>query len=410
MAAGATEMAFKQRAAELFESPEFEDGDEDIVSLACRRITFEWVLRRHVLDTGRVDFRDGVAVTRLEARRDGDVPHVTGVWARRGNEPEALVDADLVVDASGRRSKLGEWLPAIGTPAIREASDPCGIFYTSRFYQLLEGVEAPALDGGVVGADLGYLKVGIFSGDSRVVSITLAASPTDTGMRRILRGPGFEEAVAAVPLAAEWAAISTPISEAHGMANLNNTRRWLVEDGEPLVTGFVALGDSLIHTNPIVGRGCSLAWTEAFELAACVDAHGDDPRALILAYDAHIERDIVPWYDLQIAQDADAIAVAQAQERGEDPYQEKRADGTNDPRAFMRGLIKDGLLPALREDLVLFRLFLRTMNLLDPPAHLMQNPIVMQRLLASYARRGEREPVVFGPQRQEMVERLAAVA
>jgi 2-polyprenyl-6-methoxyphenol hydroxylase-like FAD-dependent oxidoreductase len=416
VACGAEELRFTDRARELFADPELKAGDEDIVALACRRITFEWILRRHVLDTGLVELRDGVAVERLDAVRDEatGLPRVTGVWAGRRDSKGGAerISADLVVDASGRRPQLLRWLPEIGARAVREASSPCGIFYTSRFYRLREGVEPPSFDGGIVGADLGYLKVGIFAGDSRVFSITLAASPTDTEMRRrLLRQPGFEAAVAAVPIAAEWTspALSEPVSDVHGMANLTNTRRWLVEGGEPLALGFVAVGDSLIHTNPIVGRGCSHAWTAAFALADCLDAHGGDLRALALAYDACIERDIVPWYELQVAQDRDAIEVAEAQQRGEDPFLTTRPDGTQDPKAFMRSLVKEGLLPALREDLVLLRVFLRTIHLLDPPGDLMKNPVVLQRVLDSWARRDQREKVTLGPSRAAMLERFAAL-
>jgi len=414
LASGAEELRFVDRVRQLFPDPALEPGDEEIVFLACRRITFEWTLRRHVLDTGLVDFRDGVAATRLESERDvaTGLPCVTGVWTKAADGAETLVRGDLVVDASGRRSKLTSWLPAIGTPAVREASSPCGIFYTSRFYRLLDGVQAPDLEGGIVGVDLGYLKAGIFAGDSRVFSITLAASPTDDDMRQVLHQPAFEAAVAAIPASAAWTspAVSEPISEVHGMANLKNTRRWLVEDGAPLALGFVAVGDALIHTNPIVGRGCSLAWTAAFDLADCIDAHGDDLRALALAYDAAIERDIVPWYELQLIQDADAVEVAEAQQRGEDPFETANPDGTQNPKAFMRALLKEGLMPALREDLKLLRLFMRTMNLLDQPGNLMKNPMVLQSLLASYAKRGTREPVVLGPPREAMVERFATLA
>jgi 2-polyprenyl-6-methoxyphenol hydroxylase-like FAD-dependent oxidoreductase len=412
LACGAEELRFTDRVRQLFADPALEPGDEDIVFLACRRTTFEWVLRRHVIDTGRVDYRDGVEVTHLEAEAGDGIPRVTGVRARRRGEPETLLRGDLVVDASGRRSALRRWLPGIGTPPVREVSSPCGIFYTSRFYRLLDGAEPPALDGGIVGVDLGYLKVGVFAGDSRVFSITLAASPTDADMRRVLKEPAFEAAVAALPVTAEWTspAVATPVSSVHGMANLNNTRRWLVEDGVPLADGFVAVGDSLLHTNPIVGRGCSLAWTAAFALADCLDAHGDDLRALALAYDERVSREIVPWYQMQVAQDADSIAVAEAQQRGEDPFRVVRADGTNDPKAFMRSLLKEGLLPALTEDLVLLRIFMRAMNLLDRPADLTKNPHVMQSLLASYARRHERETPerLRGPTREAMVERLVA--
>ncbi len=410
LACGAEELRFTDRVREIFADPVIEEGDDEIVFLACRRITFEWVLRRHVEDTGRVRFRDGVEVTRLEAERDPatSLPRVTGVWVRTPSAGETLVRGDLVVDASGRRSKLRSWLPVIGTPEVREASSPCGIFYTSRFYRLLDGVTPPDREGGIIGIDLGYLKVGIFAGDSRVFSITLAASPSDDDMRGVLHRPAFEAAVAAIPLAAQWASVSEPITDVHGMANLKNTRRWLVENGEPLALGFVAVGDALIHTNPIVGRGCSLAWTAAFALADCLDAHPDDLRALALAYDACIVRDVVPWYDLQLVQDADAIEIAEAQQRGEDPFETRNPDGTQNPKAFVRSLLKHALMPALREDQRLLRVFMRTLNLLERPGNLMKNPIVIQGLLASYARRDQREPVVLGPSREEMLARFGA--
>lgn len=412
LACGAQELHFTDRFKQIFPDAPLEDGDEDLVALACRRITFEWILRRHVLDTGLVDFRDGVAATRLEATRpNGGLPVVEGVWVATPEGGETLLRGDLVVDASGRRSQLGVWLPQIGTPPVREASSPCGIFYTSRFYRLLDGVEPPSLEGGVVGADLGYLKVGIFAGDSRVFSITLAASPTDTEMRPILREPAFEAAVAAVPMAAAWAspAISEPVSDVHGMAKLANTRRWLVEDGEPLALGFVAVGDSLIHTNPIVGRGCSLAWTSAFDLAACLDEHGDDLRALALAYDTSVERNVVPWYELQVTQDTDAIEVAEAQQRGEDPFLDTNPDGSQNGKGYMRSLIRDGLVPGLMEDPILARILSRTIHLLDAPGEMMRNPAALQAMMAAYERRAERPKVVLGPSRAEMLERFAAL-
>jgi 2-polyprenyl-6-methoxyphenol hydroxylase-like FAD-dependent oxidoreductase len=410
---GAEELRFEDRLQELFPGAPAEEGDADIVSLACRRITFEWVLRRHVIDTGLVEFLDGVEVTRLGAAPDGatGLPRVTGVWAKPRGAGGRLFTGDLVVDASGRRSKLHKWLPEIGTAPVREESSPCGIFYTSRFYRLLDSGESPELEGGLVGVDLGYLKFGVFAGDSRVFSITVAASPDDAEMRRVLHRPAFEAAVAAVPMTAQWtsSAVSEPVSDVHGMANLNNSRRWLVEDGVPLVLGFAAVGDSLIHTNPIVGRGCSLAWTSAFALAECLAQHGSDPRGLALAYHEHVERDIAPWYALQLAQDADSIDVSAAQQRGEDPFALTNADGSANPKAFTRSLLKEGLMPALREDAGLLRAFSRTINLLDSPGAMMQNPAVMQSLLASCARREEREKVWVGPSREAMVECFAVL-
>jgi hypothetical protein len=51
----------------------------------------------------------------------------------------------------------------------------------------------------------------------------------------------------------------------------------------------------------------------------------------------------------------------------------------------------------------------RPMNLLDPPRNLLEIPIFMQSLLASYERRGQREKVVLGASRKDVLECFAAL-
>jgi hypothetical protein len=260
-------------------------------------------------------------------------------------------------------------------------------------------------------ADLGYLKYGIFPGDAGIFSITLCASPHDDELRRILRTRHFEAAAAALPALGAWLdpGTSEPISEVHAMANLENTRRWFVRDGKPMALGLFPVGDALIHTNPLNGRGCTLAWMNAELVAQALEAHPNDAMGFALGLDAAIEREIVPWYRATLAQDRDAIRVASAQRRDLDPYAFQRQDGSVDPRAYMRSLVRDGLLPALREDLVLLRAFTRVFNLLEAPTDLLKDPDVLQRVIAAFERRGERPPVARGPDRAEMLEYLAAV-
>ncbi len=408
---GAEELGFKARACQLFDDPVFTEGDEDIVLLACRRSTFEWVLRRHVLDSGLLEFHDGVQVTGLTSELDAASgrPRVTGVTVRDPDGSTREIPGDLVVDAGGRRSRLRQWLRAIGTPEIRQESEPCGIFYTSRFYRLREGARPPELDGGIVGADLGYLKVGLFPGDSGIFSLTLAADPHDDPMRAVIHEPGFDAVAAALPFAVGWVAPETaePVSGVNAMANLNNTRRFLVEDGEPVALGVCGIGGALVHTNPVVGRGCSLGWVGGFGLADALRKYPNGLRAFALEFDEIVDREIVPWYRIQLQQDRDGIEVAEAQRRGEDPYQVERADGTNDPKAFMRSVLREGLMPAMRQDLDLMRTFMRAMNLLDAPDDLMKRPDVMQKVMAAYQSRHEREPIYQGPNREQMLEILA---
>src|SRR5262249_9776180 len=148
----------------------------------------------------------------------------------------------------------------------------------------------------------------------------------------------------------------------------------LVENGEPLALGVCAIGDALIHTNPIVGRGCSLAWVSAFLLADALRRESEDARALALLYDAGIEREVVPWWRAQLAMDRDAIEVQATLKSGGDPYRIARDDGTQDAKAFTRSLMRDGLGHALRDDVVVMRAFMRVLNLLDPPQDVLARP------------------------------------
>ncbi|MCC7362891.1 MAG: FAD-dependent monooxygenase [Dehalococcoidia bacterium] len=408
--AGAEEITFKAQALRYFPDAEFEQGDEDLTLLACRRVTFEWALRQHVLETGLVEYRDGNEVTGFLSDASWP-PKVTGVCTRGPDGDEGSVPADLVVVANGRRTHLDDWLQAIGAPRPRQLRQPCGIYYSSRFYRFLPGQGRPSPDA-VIGADYGYVKCGIFPGDNGTFSITLAAAPDDEKMRVILKTPGFDAAAKALPIAADWIRpdVATPISDVAGMADLNDVRRFLVEDGEPVALGLVAIGDALAHANPITGRGCSLAWIEAYALADALAKHPDDLRAMALELEASVEQQCGPWVRAQIAQDEDALLVNQAIRRGEDPYAFERPDGTTDPVAYTRSVVREGLLAGTREDIHLMRASMRVAHMLEAPQDLMTRPDLAVRVLASHARRGERPPAVEGPTRAEMAELLAGVS
>ena len=67
--AGATEVGWSDIAPDTLDDLTPAAGDDDLALLACRRTTFEWVLRRAGLRTERIDLRDGVKVTGLLHRR-----------------------------------------------------------------------------------------------------------------------------------------------------------------------------------------------------------------------------------------------------------------------------------------------------------------------------------------------------
>src|ERR1700684_3051783 len=89
-----------------------QDGDERCEMVPGRRPVIEAVLAAEAESAPGVEVRRGTSVTGLVtgASALSGVPHVTGVRTKAGE----LILADLVVDTSGRRSALPDWLEDIG--------------------------------------------------------------------------------------------------------------------------------------------------------------------------------------------------------------------------------------------------------------------------------------------------------
>jgi 2-polyprenyl-6-methoxyphenol hydroxylase-like FAD-dependent oxidoreductase len=378
-AAGATEIPFTAELPPTLTDRSAQPGDEDLVALACRRTTFEWVLRRAVLAQPGVEMHDGVAVEGLDFA-PGRPPRVIGVAERR---------ADLVLDARGPRSTSDPWLRSIGAAQVPEELHESGIVYFSRFYRLV-GDPGTRPGANTAAVDLGYLKYAVFLGDNDTFSITYAVDARDEQLRKGLADADTFEAAARVLVAAEpWraAGVSEPITGVEVMAGLRNRYRPLVVDGTPLVHGFLAVGDAAVCTNPLYGRGCSLALVHAFGLAGALREHGDDFDNLARAFAAFTDREIVPWFRTAVFQDEQARMQAAGEELPPE-----------DPRAFVQGIFRDGLLPAIRTSPIVFRAFLRWFNLLSTPDALMGDPAIVNEVLAAYhAREAHPAPDLLGP-------------
>lgn len=409
--AGVTEIHFAEMLPETITDRSPQPGDEDLVALAGRRTTFEWVLRRAVLAAERVDLIDGVAVQGLcfsPATTDGDSasPLVTGVRvARAGGSDIETVDADLVVVANGPRSNLPAWL-AEGGVTLPETVEDTGIVYYSRFFNLVDGAEPPRLTG-PVGGDLGYLKYGVFQGDNRTFSITLACQADDKDMRALLIDPlTFNRTAATLPSTAPWLApgMAEAVTEVQVMAKLLNRRRRFLDDrGRPRVLAAHAVGDAHTCTNPMYGRGCSLAMVQATLLADALAAEPVDAVERSVAYERACEREITPWYEAAVAQDR-----MNRTENAAPLVSEAVSTATQLPADLFRDVLRHGLFPALRVDPVVFRAFLRMFNLLTPPDALMTDGDVVTRVMAVYQDRGNRPPEPdLGPERADLLERVS---
>ncbi len=90
-----------------------------------------------------LDIRRGTHATGLldGAQAAAGVPQVTGVQLADGTE----LQADLVIDAMGRRSPLPGWLAAIGAREPAEEAEDSGFIYYTRYFRPKAGAGTAAV-------------------------------------------------------------------------------------------------------------------------------------------------------------------------------------------------------------------------------------------------------------------------
>jgi 2-polyprenyl-6-methoxyphenol hydroxylase-like FAD-dependent oxidoreductase len=260
--------------------------DVDLAFLAVRRPLIEWALRRAVAAEGGVTVSGSTRVTGLLASAGNGTaatPIVGGIETTTGT-----IDADLVIDAMGRRTPTPEWIDAIGGRRMTERSTDCSIIYYARYYRVREGRTLP--DGPSVPGprgDLGYAAFTTFPGDNRTFCALIATPPAEQALKALRRGPAFEAAVATMPALNAWtnADMAEPITDVLPMGSLHNTIRSF-DDGRPSVAGLVSVGDALVHTDPSLSLGLSFALLHARYLVAAIRDHAPDLEALAAAFEA----------------------------------------------------------------------------------------------------------------------------
>ena len=365
-------------------------GDEDLKVLIIRRTTFEWVLRMSVVDEPNVTVRTNAPVASLLAGGPVDgppagggkaLPSVAGVTLEDGTE----VRGDLVVLAGGRRSPVPDLLKALGVE-VEEKVVESGLMYVSRWYSWPGGLD---LKEAKLGGDLGFVKFLGIPGDAGTLSVTLAIRADDHDLRTALStAEHFDRACELLPGPNLFfqGGRPEPRTEVKVMGGLlNRLRRFTGADGTPKVLGFHAVGDAHTCTNPLYGRGCSLAMVQATLLADALTDHPDDAFARARAYEESCKREVEPWFDISVVMD----------QAGADSGEVNREVANNPMRA---------LFVAAATDPVIGRAFARFFNLLALPHEVMNDPVVMARV-AEVMAAPEKFPVpeVVGPSRRELL-------
>jgi 2-polyprenyl-6-methoxyphenol hydroxylase-like FAD-dependent oxidoreductase len=267
-------------------------------AILCTRPLLDWIVRDQILAPGGIDLRQGAEAAGL----CGDRGRVTGVTVRDAGRGETTtIEADLVVDATGRASGLRHWLPALGVAPPEQDVVDAGIGYATRLFTAPPGATTafPAVNVGAPhsAGEPGHFGVVYPVEDDRWL-VTLSCTRGGTLPAREDEFEAFARSRLGHPLVADLIGSTeplTPVYRSHSGAN----RRLYPERHDGWPDGLLVAGDSLTAFNPVYGHGMSAAARCAAaldrELAsgatarraqAAISAAVDDPWILAASKDA----------------------------------------------------------------------------------------------------------------------------
>ena len=333
-----------------------------LVALGVSRPLLEARVRARVMALPTVSFIDGCDVTGLAA--SADRRRVTGLrlMRRADDSAEEVLDADLVVDASGRGSRAPQWLAALGYEPPAVDSVQIGQVYASRWYRRdpdgplgasVSGTPANPRGGVMIPqeGDRWIVAVGGILGD---------AAPLDDDGYRAFAASLPSPAISEVIRDAE------PLSDAVRFRYPMSSRR-RYERSPRLPEGWLPFADAICSFNPVYGQGMTVAAMEAVVLRdVLAEGTGSISRRFLRAAARLID---VPW-DIAVGADLRFPDV----------------EGRRTARVRMVNSYLERLHVAAQYDPEIGHAFLRVVNLLDRPERLMAPATALRVLRGSRPR------------------------
>jgi len=330
-----------------------------LVALYLSRPFLEGCVRARVRALPNLRFLDTCDIVGLATTPDRRC--VTGARVRRRADggAEQVLDADLVVDATGRGSRTPVWLQALGYPRPEEDEVRIGLGYATRTYRLPPDA---------LGGDLGILHGGtpehprggaLFVLEGGRWMLTLGGilgdyPPTDPdgflAFARSLRFPDIYEAIRD----------GEPLDDPVGFRFPASVRRRYERLGR-FPDGLLVVGDAVCSFNPIYGQGMSVAALQSLTLRRHLQ-RGVRPQPRRVFRDLARIVD-VPW---EIAVGGDLVFPG--------------VQGRRTARVWLVNAYLGRLHAAAAHDARLAGAFLRVAGLVAPPESLLRPSIAVRVL------------------------------
>jgi 2-polyprenyl-6-methoxyphenol hydroxylase-like FAD-dependent oxidoreductase len=370
----------------------WQDGDERFETVTARRPILEAAVAAAATMAG-LTIRRGVAVTGLVTGPpaiDG-VPHVTGALIDDGS----AIRADLVVDATGRRSPVGSMLEAVGGRRPYEEREDSGFIYYCRHFKSADGtVPSPQATLLEHGDSVSLLTL---PSDNGTWSVAFTTSSRDRELRALRDERAWQRALALYPTAAHWGK-GEPITGVDMIAAIEDRYRRFVVDDQPVATGLVAVGDAWACTNPSLGRGASIGMLHAVALRDLLrEVEPDEPEKLVRRFDEVTEATVAPLYRMTVGFDRHRLAEIDGDIAGR-PYH------TDDP-AWAIGKAMDA---AKFRDPEVLRARMTIATLQATPPEVLATPGLLDKVIALGA--GGPRYTIPSPTRAELLAAIAAAA
>lgn len=338
-----------------------QDGDDQLDTVTARRPVIEAALASVAADEAGLTVRRGERVTGLVTApgSHGD-RRVVGV--RVG---PAVVEADLVVDATGHRTPVPGWLAPLGLALVEERAT-VGLTYYTRHLHSSDG--PPTGTSGALTHHPSYAVLTL-PADNGTWGLAMIVSSTDSATRRLRESSCWEAALRASGVDEHWLA-GTPLDDVRPLGGLQDIVRSYAPDGAPVVDGLVAVGDAWATTSPFLGRGLSLGAMQAVALRdAVADVGSGGSRPVAARYATLLRERVVPYVQATIGFGRHRVAEMAAEAAGQ-PYR------TDDPAWAGSTALAAGALA----DPVLLRAHARIASLVALPADVFADPEVRRRV------------------------------